>query len=66
MELLPDPRILASEMDAAIRCLTCQYTPVIRSIRRSYSQKIESATHPIEISGNKPMVFIYQLRVAVD
>ena len=44
MELLPDPRILASEMDAAIRCLTRQYTPVIRSIRRSYSQKIESAS----------------------
>ncbi|HEX7540802.1 MAG TPA: DNA alkylation repair protein [Anaerolineales bacterium] len=44
MDLLPDPRILASEMETEIRRLPRQYIPDIRSIRRAYSQKIKSAS----------------------
>ena len=44
MDLLPDPCLLASEMDAEIRRLPRQYLPDMRSIRRAYSQKIKSAS----------------------
>jgi 3-methyladenine DNA glycosylase AlkD len=44
MNLLPDPRILASEMNAEIRRLPHQNTPVIRSVTRVYSNKIKSAS----------------------
>ena len=44
MDLLIDPRLLASEMETEIRHLPSQYTPDIRSIRRAYSQKIKSAS----------------------
>ena len=44
MDLLPDPCILASEMEAEIRHLPRQYLPEMRSIRRACSQKIKSAS----------------------
>ncbi|MBE3040017.1 MAG: DNA alkylation repair protein [Chloroflexi bacterium] len=44
MDLLPDPCLLAFEMDAEIRRLPHQYLPDMRSIRLAYSQKIKSAS----------------------
>jgi hypothetical protein len=44
MDPLPDPRLLASEMETEILRLPRQYTPDIRSICRAYSQKIKPAS----------------------
>ena len=43
MDLLSDPGILAWEMDGEISSLTQQNTVSMRKIRRSYSNKINSA-----------------------
>jgi len=43
MELLPDPRLLASKLDVEIHQLPLQNTPGVRAIVRAYSKKIKTA-----------------------
>jgi hypothetical protein len=62
MDPLPDPRILASEMDTEIRCLPHQYTLDVRSICRAYSQKIKSASPEYVLEFARQLFFKHDHR----
>ena len=57
MELLPNPHLLASEMDTEIRHLPSQSTTDIRSIRRAYSQEIKSASPEYVLEFARQLLF---------
>jgi 3-methyladenine DNA glycosylase AlkD len=57
MELLPNPHLLASEMDTEIRHLPSQSTTDIRSIRRAYSQEITSASPEYVLEFARQLLF---------
>lgn len=62
MDQLPDPCLLASEMDAEIRGLPHHYVPDMRSIRRAYSERIKSGSPDYVFEFARQLIFKHGYR----